>query len=70
MAAASGTPMIAQGNALMDPAQLSNPIDFYPQPPFKTQTQQWPGLASKMEPPPIMARRVTAVQADLPVAKR
>jgi hypothetical protein len=38
------------GNALMD--TLSNPIDFYPRPPFKRQTQQWPGLASKMEPPP------------------
>jgi NAD(P)-dependent dehydrogenase (short-subunit alcohol dehydrogenase family) len=36
----------------MDTAQLSNPIDFYPRPPFKRQTQQWPGLASKMEPPP------------------
>jgi hypothetical protein len=36
----------------MDTAQLSNPIDFFRRPPFKRQTQQWPGLASKMEPPP------------------
>jgi hypothetical protein len=33
-------------------AQLSNPIDSYPRSPFKRQTQQWPGLASRMEPPP------------------
>jgi hypothetical protein len=36
----------------METAQLSNPIDSDPRPPFRTQTQQWPGLASKMEPPP------------------
>jgi hypothetical protein len=36
----------------MDTAQSNNPIDFHPRPPFKRQTQQWPGLASKMEPPP------------------
>jgi hypothetical protein len=57
MAVASGTPMIAQGNALMDTAQLSNPNDFYPRPPFKTQTQQWPGVASKMEPPPDLGEK-------------
>src|SRR5580698_2978498 len=29
-----------------------NPNDKYPKPPFKKQKQSWPGLASKMEPPP------------------
>ena len=29
-----------------------NPIDKYPKPPFKQQRQEWPGLASKMEPSP------------------
>src|SRR3954471_16821814 len=33
-------------------SELSNPIDKYPAPPFKRQSQPWPGLASKMEPPP------------------
>ncbi|GAA4313630.1 SDR family oxidoreductase [Nibribacter koreensis] len=31
---------------------LQNPVDKYPQPPFKGQTQPWPGLASKMDPVP------------------
>ena len=31
---------------------LSNPTDKYPSPPFKRQSQPWPGLAGKMDPPP------------------
>jgi NAD(P)-dependent dehydrogenase (short-subunit alcohol dehydrogenase family) len=31
---------------------LENPLDKYPRPPFKSQSQPWPGLASKMEPKP------------------
>ena len=31
---------------------LQNPTDKYPKPPFKKQSQPWPGLASKMEPRP------------------
>ncbi|MGJ4939273.1 SDR family oxidoreductase [Bradyrhizobium sp. HKCCYLS1011] len=31
---------------------LINPVDRYPKPPFKKQSQPWPGLASKMEPRP------------------
>jgi NAD(P)-dependent dehydrogenase (short-subunit alcohol dehydrogenase family) len=38
-----GTP---QGVALQDPTTK------YPKPPFKSQTQPWPGLAGKMEPRP------------------
>jgi hypothetical protein len=36
----------------MAEAALENPNDKYPKPPFKRQTQPWPGLASKMEPRP------------------
>lgn len=36
----------------MKNADLENPITKYPVPPFKSQSQAWPGLASKMEPPP------------------
>jgi NAD(P)-dependent dehydrogenase (short-subunit alcohol dehydrogenase family) len=39
-------------NETMARQELSNPIDKYPKPPFKKQTQPWPGLAGKMEPPP------------------
>ena len=35
-----------------EPAAMDNPLDKYPKPPFKKQSQPWPGLASKMEPPP------------------
>lgn len=31
---------------------LIDPVDRYPKPPFKRQSQPWPGLAGKMEPRP------------------
>jgi NAD(P)-dependent dehydrogenase (short-subunit alcohol dehydrogenase family) len=31
---------------------LENPTTKYPQPPYKRQSQPWPGLASKMDPKP------------------
>jgi NAD(P)-dependent dehydrogenase (short-subunit alcohol dehydrogenase family) len=43
-AAKDGTPLTAE--PLMDPAAK------YPKPPFKKQSQAWPGLASQMDPPP------------------
>ena len=36
----------------MTPEKLQDPITKYPKPPFKDQSQPWPGLASKMEPRP------------------
>jgi len=36
----------------MTPEKLQDPTSKYPKPPFKSQEQPWPGLASKMEPPP------------------
>src|SRR3954471_8193851 len=33
-------------------ADLSDPIQKYPAPPFKRQSQPWPGLAGKMNPRP------------------
>lgn len=32
--------------------QLENPVTAYPQPPFPRQQQEWPGLASRMQPRP------------------
>src|SRR5919205_3122033 len=32
--------------------KLEDPQNKYPKPPFKEQSQPWPGLASKMEPRP------------------
>ncbi len=34
------------------PAPLRNPSEMYRKPPFDPQSQEWPGLASKMNPPP------------------
>src|ERR1700678_1347613 len=31
---------------------LQDPVTKYPHPPFKRQSQPWPGLVSKMEPRP------------------
>jgi NAD(P)-dependent dehydrogenase (short-subunit alcohol dehydrogenase family) len=46
-----GTKEIATGKG---PEQIvkKNPLDQYPKPPFQKQLQEWPGLASKMVPPP------------------
>ncbi|RYZ25845.1 MAG: SDR family NAD(P)-dependent oxidoreductase, partial [Chitinophagaceae bacterium] len=33
-------------------AELEDPRNKYPKPPFKEQTQPWPGLAGKMDPKP------------------
>jgi NAD(P)-dependent dehydrogenase (short-subunit alcohol dehydrogenase family) len=35
-----------------DEAKLEDPTTKYPKPPFKGQSQPWPGLAGKMEPKP------------------
>src|ERR1700751_5835084 len=32
--------------------KLQDPVSKYPKPPFKSQSQPWPGLASKMDPRP------------------
>jgi hypothetical protein len=48
------SPTSAQAATPQDNAAqpLQNPVDKYPKPPFKSQSQPWPGLASKMEPKP------------------
>jgi hypothetical protein len=46
---AAAAPASAQG-AVGQP--LQDPSDKYPRAPFKRQSQPWPGLASKMDPPP------------------
>jgi short chain dehydrogenase len=41
----------------MTPQRPENPTEKYPKPPFKGQSQPWPGLAGKMEPPPDHGER-------------
>ncbi|HEY0368835.1 MAG TPA: SDR family oxidoreductase [Chthoniobacterales bacterium] len=41
-----------QKNGGMEPEKPQDPTTKYPKPPFKEQSQPWPGLASKMEPRP------------------
>src|SRR5258706_13428909 len=43
---------MAKGNETMSEQALENPADKYPKPPYKKQSQPWPGLASKMDPRP------------------
>lgn len=47
-------PLTAQAESLqqINPIPLSNPQDGYPKPPFTEQSQDWPGLAGKMNPRP------------------
>jgi NAD(P)-dependent dehydrogenase (short-subunit alcohol dehydrogenase family) len=57
-AAAAAAPAVAQNgtqqtNSPRGPEPtMDDPRTKYPQPPFKPQTQPWPGLASKMDPKP------------------
>ncbi len=53
--AAMAAPRIFAADPKQDapmPDKLQDPVSKYPKPPFKGQLQPWPGLASKMEPPP------------------
>jgi hypothetical protein len=36
----------------MREAELQDPREMYPKPPYKRQSQPWPGLAGKMDPRP------------------
>ncbi|NKC33992.1 SDR family oxidoreductase [Falsiroseomonas selenitidurans] len=51
----AAAPALAQGPAAQSAAPsggLQNPRTEYPRPPFPRQEQEWPGLASRMQPPP------------------
>jgi NAD(P)-dependent dehydrogenase (short-subunit alcohol dehydrogenase family) len=49
----AATPVPAQSTlSRPEVARMENPIDKYPKPPFRKQSQPWPGLASQMDPPP------------------
>jgi NAD(P)-dependent dehydrogenase (short-subunit alcohol dehydrogenase family) len=50
LAAASFSSQTAKENEQMPEQDLIDPISRYPKPPFKKQSQPWPGLAGKMEP--------------------
>lgn len=49
---AVAAPAAAQGAKPMEREQLQDPTKQYPAPPYNKQSQPWPGLASKMDPPP------------------
>lgn len=51
LAAASLASSTAKGDTPMAEQDL-NPVSRYPKPPFKKQSQPWPGLAGRMEPRP------------------
>ncbi len=57
MAAASMTPSAATGDTPIAAQPLSDPVGKYPKPPFRKQSQPWPGLASRMDPPPDHGER-------------
>jgi NAD(P)-dependent dehydrogenase (short-subunit alcohol dehydrogenase family) len=48
----AAVPSMASAAEKLPNGELKNPVTLYPKPPFKQQKQDWPGLASKMEPPP------------------
>jgi NAD(P)-dependent dehydrogenase (short-subunit alcohol dehydrogenase family) len=54
--AASSLASMAKGTESMttetETHELTDPTSLYPKPPYKKQSQPWPGLASKMEPRP------------------
>ena len=55
LAVAAAVPALAQtaaAPAAAAPQPLQDPTTKYPRPPFKRQSQPWPGLVSKMDPRP------------------
>jgi NAD(P)-dependent dehydrogenase (short-subunit alcohol dehydrogenase family) len=53
MSLAASVPGIAQSSVSSPNTQpLEDPTNKYPKPPFKGQSQPWPGLAGKMDPKP------------------
>jgi NAD(P)-dependent dehydrogenase (short-subunit alcohol dehydrogenase family) len=52
MKMATRTHSAAKGDHGPGPEALVDPLTKYPKPPFKKQSQPWPGLASQMDPPP------------------
>jgi NAD(P)-dependent dehydrogenase (short-subunit alcohol dehydrogenase family) len=54
LAAIIETPAFSQtSSSTLQPVQhMQDPVSKYPKPPFKRQSQPWPGLAGKMEPKP------------------
>src|SRR6478752_5704647 len=57
MAATSMTAASAATDAPSTAQALTGPAGKYPKPPFKRQSQPWPGLASQMDPPPDHGER-------------
>ena len=51
-------------------AELRDPSAKYPKPPFKRQSQPWPGLARKMDPPPDHGETSYKGPAGSPGARR
>jgi NAD(P)-dependent dehydrogenase (short-subunit alcohol dehydrogenase family) len=49
---AAATPVSAVKGGDRTAEALEDPSGRYPKPPFKKQSQAWPGLASQMDPPP------------------
>src|SRR4051812_12325594 len=50
--AASLASSTAKGDTSMAEQKLVDPVSRFPKPPFPSQSQPWPGLAGRMEPPP------------------
>ncbi len=52
VAATSTASAQTSSTAISPPPSLEDPASKYPKPPFPRQSQEWPGLASKMDPRP------------------
>ncbi len=46
------SPVFASKETAQQPEEIQDPTDKFPKPPFKSQSQPWPGLVSKMDPRP------------------
>jgi hypothetical protein len=68
--AAAASLAFAKGNSEMEAQELQNPADKYPKPPYKKQSQPWPGLASQMDPRPDHGEKAIADQVGSQAARR
>jgi len=73
LAVAAAAPAFAQAAAAPSapaPQPLQDPANKYPRPPYKRQSQPWPGLRAKWTQGPTMARPATEGRAGSPGEKR
>ncbi|WP_313791093.1 hypothetical protein [Neorhizobium turbinariae] len=69
-AAAAVAPGSSAASAQEMDTKMDDPRTIYPQPPFPSQSQPFPGLVDRMDPRPVHGEEATEAPGGLPGAGR